>query len=142
MRTETQNKAIALNAVTSSITDLQLRSAINVCRLVITNFDLSQESVGEIFRAILNMVKTPFVLKDVRNLIDDLFADGKVGKTLYQQTVTDIMVKVKEFENELDDFKYSMQPLHTVKLFGENVHNVFTSPGPDAPIAELANTTP
>ena len=142
MKTETQCKAVALNNVTCSITEMQLVTAMNVCRLVVTNYDLTQASVKEIFDAILNKVKTPFVLKDVRNLLDDLFDTGKVGKELYQQTVTAIMVKVKEFETELDDFKYSMQPLHTVKIFSENLHNIFTSPPPTAPIKELIDGSP
>lgn len=142
MKTETQIKAVALNNVTCSITDLQLTTAMNVCRLVIGNYDLTQASIKEIFDAILNKVKTPFVLKDVRNLLDDLFADGKISKDLYTETVKGIMVKVAELENELDDFKYSMQPLHTVRFFSQDLHNIFTSPPPTAPIKELIDGTP
>lgn len=68
-----------------------------------------------------------------------------ISHDAYKRLLTVLSVKAEKLTQDINDQMVKaglkLAPSTTIKTY-EPVHNIFTSPGPDAPIQELANTIP
>jgi hypothetical protein len=94
----------------------------------------------------INSCQGPIQFDLIRAHVDLMFDTGKVSKEQFAELIVCLKEKLDSLQVELNRIRFGMMPHQVVNVLEiepkVSVHNIFTNPGPDAPMADLANTLP